>query len=110
MDQRTLRGIESQVGGRAHGNFANEGQVRRQGLAGAKGVRRADGIPVHGGAREFGERVRGQDIVCGYAAEGEERVEGLCSRSTRREMREQEEAGFVGREESQEFGHESVGS
>ena len=108
MDQGTLRGREGQRGGRAHGNLADEVEIRGQGLARAEGIRGADSVAVHGGAREFGERVRGEDVAGSDAAEGEGRVDRNGVRQRSREMREQEGAGFVGREESQEFGHRSV--
>ena len=105
VDERALRRVESQRGGRAHGNLADEGQICGQGLARAEGVCGADGVPVHGGARELGERVRRGHVGGEDAAEGEERVQRRRVRQRRRpersrrvrEMREQEGAGFVGR-------------
>ena len=66
-----------ELGGRAHGHAAGQGEVRRDRLRGAEGVLGADGVAVDAGAVKARQRLAGEDVGGGDAAGGVVQRDGL---------------------------------
>jgi hypothetical protein len=64
VDEGTLTRSDFEDRRVSHGDFADEGKVGGKGVGSPMRVIRVDGVAIHGGALEFGQRVRREDVFC----------------------------------------------
>ena len=63
MNQHALTILKFKCWGISHWNFANECQIRRQGIGCAERIPRADGVAIYSRALEFRQGMRRKDIL-----------------------------------------------
>jgi hypothetical protein len=105
VDQCTAPGLDGEGRRSAHRDLAGEVQVGRQGITGAVRITGANGIAIDRGTLELGQRVRRANVFGEDTIQRGGNIHRFGFNARLREMREEQAARLVGRQESEEFGH-----